>query len=848
MVVVALMLATRLSPAVWAAPALSGRPQNLGSLDAVPEGLSAPEWSSIRQQYEQQRHVAFPVDGGYQARNPGQQWQTRFDGRGFTAQPDGATWQWGLELTSYGFAGSERTVSGKPRVNSVGQRVTYDWDAILQEWFVNDRRGLEHGFTVGERPPLHEPRSSRREEAHSKELETRDAKTEIDQSLLTSPATGEEPTPLTFTLAVRGGLRPEVQADGRGVRFVDAEGTAVLTYAGLTVFDDDGRKLPARFAPVGRERGVYAAAKTGSERTVKRSEARAPQTDTAFLHLSIDERGARYPLTIDPIAQQAYLKASNTETGDIFGYAVAISGDTVVIGAPGERSNATGVNGDQSNNSASSSGAAYVFVRSGTTWTQQAYLKASNTGADDYFGWSVGVSGDTVVVGAAYEDSSATGVNGDESDNSANVSGAAYVFVRSGTTWIQQAYLKASNAGQWNMFGHAVAVSGNTIVVGAHGEKSTSSGVNGDQSQTEFIFGAAYVFVRSGTNWAQEAYLKASNTGNADQFGFAVSVSGNTILVGAYGEDSNARGVNGNQTFNIAEDSGAAYVFVRAGTNWTQQAYLKASNTGVGDSFGWSVGVSSDTVVVGAWGEASNATGVHGNQRDNSARNSGAAYVFVRNGTTWTQQAYLKASNTGIDDWFGLSVAVSSDTVVVGAGGWGGEDSNATGVNGNQSDNSAGGSGASYVFVRSGTNWTQQAYLKASNTGGALPGEDLGDNFGASVAVSGDTVVVGAYLEDSSATGVGGDQSDNSAGGAGAAYIFTGLGIGPRLAVVRDGIGGYSLRFTGAPDVTYRLQYAPSVTGPWSALVTNTAPASGLIEYHEASPRPGAAFYRAIQP
>src|SRR5262249_9401641 len=161
-------------------------------------------------------------------------------------------------------------------------------------------------------------------------------------------------------------------------------------------------------------------------------------------------------------------------------------------------------------------------------------------------------------------------------------------------------------------------------------------------------------------------------------------------------EDSNATGVNGNQSDNSAQGSGAAYVFVRNGTVWSQQAYLKASNTNAGDQFGVSVAVSGDTAVIGAWAESSNATGVNGNQLDNSTPDAGAAYVFVRNGTTWSQQAYLKASNTDAFDAFGASVAVSGDTVVVGAHL---ESSNATGVNGNQSDNSAQGSGAAYVFV-----------------------------------------------------------------------------------------------------------------------------------------------------
>src|SRR5205823_6655891 len=157
-------------------------------------------------------------------------------------------------------------------------------------------------------------------------------------------------------------------------------------------------------------------------------------------------------------------------------------------------------------------------------------------------------------------------------------------------------------------------------------------------------------------------------------------------------------------------------------------------------------------------------TGVNGNQADNSAVASGAAYVFVRSGTTWTQQAYLKASNTEASDWFGWSVAVSSDTVVIGADQ---EASNATGVNGNHSDNSAPNSGAVYAFVRSGTTWSQQAYLKSSNTG-------AGDEFGFSAALAGDTVVIGAVGEASNATGVNGNQSDDSAANAGAAYIFAG--------------------------------------------------------------------------
>src|SRR4026208_2566229 len=157
--------------------------------------------------------------------------------------------------------------------------------------------------------------------------------------------------------------------------------------------------------------------------------------------------------TAGPITQQAYLKASNARSNNFFGGSVAASGDTAVVGAYYESSNATGVNGDGSNNSASRSGAAYIFVRSGTDWIQQAYLKASNTGANDEFGYRGAISGDTIVISAPYEDSNAAGVNGNGSNNSFQDSGAAYVFVRSGTQWTQQAYLKASNPGGEDYFG-----------------------------------------------------------------------------------------------------------------------------------------------------------------------------------------------------------------------------------------------------------------------------------------------------------------------------------------------------------------------------------------------------------
>lgn len=462
------------------------------------------------------------------------------------------------------------------------------------------------------------------------------------------------------------------------------------------------------------------------------------------------------------IAQQAYVKASNTDAYDNFGISVALSGDTLAVGAFGEDSAATGINGDETSNGPFSSGAVYVFARSGATWSQQAYVKASNTDQEDLFGWSVALDGDTLVVGARLEDSAATGIDGDPTDNSAGSSGAVYVFVRSGTTWDQQAYVKASNTDGDDGFGESVAISGDTIVVGGGGEDSAATGIGGDPTDNSAAnSGAAYVFVRSGTTWTQQAYVKASNTDAGDGFGDSVAISGDTLVVGARFEQSAATGIGGDQTDNSIFQAGAVYVFVRSGATWSQQAYVKASNTGTEDQFGRSVAIFGDTLAVGASGEDSAATGVGGDQSDGAFR-SGAAYVFVRSGTTWSQQAYVKASNTDAFDKFGASVAISDDALAVGAFE---ESSAATGVDGDQDDNSRPNSGAVYLFVRGGATWSQQAYLKASNTDGA-------DHFGLSVALDRNTVVVGAIEEDGAATGIGGDDTDDGASQSGAAYVF----------------------------------------------------------------------------
>ncbi len=492
-----------------AAPA--GKTQQLAP-GQTPEGLPKSDWQNIRAAHTAWLHGFMPIEGGWQARNPGQQWNTKFDARGFLTAPKDGAWSWGLELRSYGVGEAQTAIGGQaPAMKAEGQRLTYQWDATLQEWWVNDARGLEHGYTVTQRPA----------------------------------STGNPPSAdheLIFVLATRGTLTPKVDEDRLGVRFADGAGATVLTYAGLKVWDAEGKVLASRFEAAG-DKGV---------------------------RLLVKDDGARYPLTIDPIAQQAYVKPSDVGyagAGDQFGISVAVAGDTVVVGAPFEDSLSTGINGTP-NEGASAAGAAYVFVRSGTTWSQQAYLKPAAVGTTqtgDRFGTSVAVAGDTVVVGANLEDSSTTGING-APDETATDAGAAYVFVRSGTAWSQQAYLKPAAVGTTqagDQFGISVAVAGDTVVVGAPFEDSLSTGINGTPNEGAGGAGAAYVFVRSGTTWSQQAYLKPAAVGTTqagDQFGISVAVAGDTVVVGASAEDSGTTGINGtpNET---AGNAGAIYIF-----------------------------------------------------------------------------------------------------------------------------------------------------------------------------------------------------------------------------------------------------------------------------------------------
>lgn len=324
------------------------------------------------------------------------------------------------------------------------------------------------------------------------------------------------------------------------------------------------------------------------------------------------------------------------------------------------------------------------------------------------------------------------------------------------------AYLKADNPTDNARFGYAMALSadGTTLAVGARFE---------DISEAQPDAGAAYLFTRGPDGWTQQARLTASNAGGLDQFGTSVSLSddGSVLVVGAPSESSDATGVNGEDNENAA-NSGAVYVFERVESEWAQKAYIKASTSVSERYFGEALALSADgvTLAVAARGDDSGAQGIGGDQFNTDANRAGAVFVFHRDSGSWEEQAYVKASNTDRDDYFGSALALAADgnTLAVGALR---EDSKSTGVGGDQSNDEAEDSGAVYVFERAFAAWSQKAYIKASNTSD-------GNLFGAAMSLSGDGLTLAVYGgDDAASTGVNEDQSGDGANNSGAVYVFT---------------------------------------------------------------------------
>lgn len=359
------------------------------------------------------------------------------------------------------------------------------------------------------------------------------------------------------------------------------------------------------------------------------------------------------------------LVADDGEANSFFGFSVATTGETAVVGAHGDNANGA------------ESGAIYVFGQSIDGWRQQTKLAASDAQPGDQFGGSVAISGDTILIGA----------RGD--DEQGDSSGAVYVFVKTPSGWVQQTKLTASDGSSGAEFGRSVAIAGNTAIVGAARDDS-----KGEDS------GSAYLFTRSGTQWRQQSKLVASDAAAGDVFGISVAIDGNTALVGADLDDDGG------------ENTGSVYVYVNSDGEWHEQAKLTAADASDVDIFGVRVAISGETALIAA----------RRDDDDVKGPDTGSAYVFVRSGTTWTQQAKLTADDAEPRDLLGFAVALEGDLAIITAA---------------MEDESGLNAGAAYVFAGSGSTWTQQQKLFS---------DDAADNdvLGASVALSNAVAVVGA--------------------------------------------------------------------------------------------------------
>jgi hypothetical protein len=576
-------------------------------------------YDSLNATVKAARRKVRPVaaNSSFEAENPEQQLRAHFTANGARlSSPASATpsaaWQLGLRLRGYGY-GKQMLATTPGAVQGVGQRVElrhHLWNdkqsvtlsnapSTITEWYENKAEGIEHGFTLNE-PPL----------------------------------AGFTRQPLRVTLEMNGDLAASLDEDAQGLT-LRGPGGATLRYDHLAVYDALGRLLAARMELSGSE-----------------------------LTFVVEDGAAVYPLTIDPVfGQQQKLTSTGSlppQDTEEFGAAVAISGNTAMVGIltkqiflnchvhfyvwngsswieqdaitldypsseiPMALSGDTSLIGNPHSGYMPQMGGASVYVRNGTSWYYQQRLEAADPNSYDEFGHSVAIYGNTALIGAWRDD-----VNGNVDQ------GSAYVFVRNGTTWTQQQRLTVASGNAEDLFGQAVALGSNTALIGAH---NNNYGTHANQ-------GTAYVFVRNGTTWALQQLLVADDGDTNDEFGYAVALSGNTALIGA--RFDSVGGWN---------NRGSAYVFTRSGTSWTMQQKLTAADGVMNDHFGFAVALSGNTALIGAY-----------NDDVGTNTDQGSAYVFTRNGTTWTQTKQLLAADGAAGDNFGRSVALDGETALIAA-------------------------------------------------------------------------------------------------------------------------------------------------------------------------------------
>ena len=495
----------------------------------------------------------------------------------------------GIRLQAAGF-GVQRMQVSSPSVRltqGVGQWPQVDFRRLgITESYVNGSAGLHHSFQI-----------SGRAEGQGRPW---------------------------IRLQVMGADRVRSTSDDRVAVQV---GDRTFTYSGLSAWDARGRILPARM--VGKDGEIT---------------------------LSVDDAGANYPITIDPMwDQQQRFTGSDAVGGDRFGFSASMAGSTSVFGA-------TLKNGQ--------AGAAYVFTQTGGSWTEQQKLTASDPAAGDLFGAAVAVSGDVAAVGAY-------GKNGSQ--------GAVYVFDRVGTTWLQSQKLTASDGSAGDRFGFSLSISGDTLVVGAYQQASSK--------------GAAYVFNRSGGTWTETQKLTADDSQGADLFGYSVAVDGNQIGIGATGRSGSR---------------GAIYAFRLAGGTWVQSQVIAASDAAASDNLGRSIALSNGRLLAGAFGK-------NGSQ--------GAAYIFTLTGSTWGSETKLTANDAASGDQFGSACGLSGTTAIVAA----------PGCDPDGKTNA----GASYVFTLESGVWSQSQKLTSSDA-------TVSDGFGAAVATSASGMIITSWRQTAS--------------------------------------------------------------------------------------------------
>jgi len=461
-----------------------------------------------------------------------------------------------------------------------------------------------------------------------------------------------------------------------------------------------------------------------------------------------------------------YLKSTNTSEDYEFGYVVKLSGDgnTLAIGQPSDKSTSTGVYADPEDASGLWQGSVQVFTKVDGKWEFDAYIRPDSSVNFTYFGSALDLSEDGTELFAGFSNDD-SGVAGNSLDTSLSSSGSVYVFTKTSGVWAKTDYLQAGTIKNNARFGQSLDLSkdGQYLAVGAPNDSSGSNVINGNESDTSAAgAGSVTVFVRNPDNtWSQHAYIKASDAAADDYFGTPVQISddGSVLAVGAYRAD----GVG-----NSAERAGVGYIYKRSGVTWTEDAMVEASNAKAQFYFSVNIDLSGDgtTFVASSRGQSS-VGGINNDQLDDSASESGAVYVFKDSGTSWDQEAFIKADRPFIGGNFGRTALILNETGDKLYVGENGNRASSKGIDGDSFSEGKIRSGAFYIFEKTAGSWSKAHFIKS-------PNPESYDEFGYSGDVSSDgsILAIGAYNENGNGKLLEGNPANNDTPGSGAVFIY----------------------------------------------------------------------------